>query len=66
MSTTIFQELNVRGGDAVRIACYRVAQACNSLVSVHGFSPVQWVLDSGRRLPASLSNPDNGPAVVSR
>jgi len=66
MSTTIFDVNQVRGPDAVAVGVHEMANACNALVANAGLSPEQWVLGSGRRVPASLANPDNDPAVVSR
>eukprot|EP00972_Heterocapsa_arctica_P022906 3369747-Heterocapsa_arctica.AAC.1 len=66
MSQTVFDDQQVLGADAVRVSCHAMANACNALVGNHGFSPNQWVLGAGRRLPASLADTDADPAVVSR
>ena len=48
------------------MVCHQMASSCNRLVGNHGFSPNQWVLGTGHRLPASLAETDADPAVVSR
>ena len=66
MSTTVFKDLQIRDAAGVRIAVAKLAWACNSLTTTRGFSPSQWVLGTSQRLPASLGDPDNDQAVVSR
>ena len=56
MATVVFSELDIRTAFGVRIAVGRIAAACNALVSNAGFSPNQWVLGSGIRMPADLAN----------
>ena len=66
MTTRVFAENSVKGEIPVRIAVGKMASAHNALVTNAGFSPSQWVLGSGRRLPASLCNHDNDLVVSSR
>ena len=55
MSTTVFDVNQIRGPDAVAVGVREIENACNSLVFNSGFSPEQWILGTGRRLPASKS-----------
>eukprot|EP00959_Pyramimonas_sp_CCMP1952_P174006 3635819-Pyramimonas_sp.AAC.1 len=66
MATSVFNAGDIRGQDSVAAAVRGMANACNQLVSTAVFSPQQWALGAGHRLPASLSNPDSDPAFVSR
>lgn len=56
MCISAVAELEVEGTAAVKTTVSKLAQACNQLVSMAGFSPNQWVLSAGIRLPASLAN----------
>eukprot|EP00959_Pyramimonas_sp_CCMP1952_P027606 579814-Pyramimonas_sp.AAC.1 len=53
MATSVFNAGEVvRGQDSVAAAVRGMANACNRLVSTPGFSPQQWALGAGHRLPA--------------
>ena len=63
MSRKVFKDMNVTGRHAVAIGCFFIANACNKLTNNKGFSPDQWVLGHGIKLPNSLCDPDNDPVV---
>ena len=58
MCDKIFDELSVRGEDAVGAGFVAAANATNKLVFEGGFSSNQWVLGQQVRLPASLLDPE--------
>ena len=58
MCDKIFEELSVRGEDAVGAGFVAAANATNKLVFKGGFSSNQWVLGQQVRLPASLLDPE--------
>lgn len=66
MSISALSELEVDGAASVKTTVAKLAQASNQLVSAAVFSPNQWALGAGIRLPASLASTDNDPAVVTR
>ena len=58
MCDKIFDELSVRGEDAVGAGFVAASNATNKLVFEGGFSSNQWVLGQQVRLPASLLDPE--------